>query len=99
MTSTPFAVEAGMSILSTPTPARPITLSFGACCKSSGVTLVALRTTSPSYSPIHAFNSSSVRVPGCTALIPRCSKTCLQTESTLSRRSTENDMMRLRESY
>src|SRR6478752_5870930 len=44
ITSTPAAVAAGRSTLSTPTPARPITFSFGAFARTSGVTLTALRT-------------------------------------------------------
>ena len=43
-TSTPRAVAAGTSTLSTPTPARPTTESFGAAAKSSASTFVALRT-------------------------------------------------------
>ena len=48
ITTTPRAVAAGTSTLSTPMPARPTTLRFGAASSSSRVTLVAERTASPS---------------------------------------------------
>ncbi len=48
ITTTPFVLAAGMSTLSTPIPARPITLSFVAFSSSSAVTLVAERIASPS---------------------------------------------------
>ena len=48
MTTMPFAVAAGMSTLSTPMPARPMTLSFVASASISAVTLVAERMASPS---------------------------------------------------
>ena len=48
ITLTPAAVAAGMSTLSTPMPARPITLSFDAFSRIFGVTLVAERIARPS---------------------------------------------------
>src|SRR4051794_20452985 len=50
ITSTPASVAAGMSTLSTPTPARPITRSLGAAAKTSLSTFTALRTTRASQS-------------------------------------------------
>ena len=48
MTMTPFAVAAGISTLSTPMPARPITFRFVACSRILAVTLVAERMARPS---------------------------------------------------
>ena len=48
ITITPLAVAAGMSTLSTPMPARPITFRFFACSRIFGVTLVAERIARPS---------------------------------------------------
>jgi hypothetical protein len=45
ITRTPAAVAAAVSTLSTPTPARPMTFSYGACARTSLVTFTALRTT------------------------------------------------------
>ena len=53
ITMMPLAVAAGMSTLSTPMPARPITLSFLACSRIFGVTLVAERMARPSKLPIN----------------------------------------------
>ena len=50
ITSTPAAVAAGRSTLSTPTPARPITFSLGAFASTSAFTFTALRTSSASAS-------------------------------------------------
>ncbi len=50
-----------MFTLSTPTPARPITRSFFAFSRSSGVTLVALRTTKPSASAMSVGSEAAVR--------------------------------------
>src|SRR5260370_13585885 len=44
MTRTPAAVAAGRSTLSTPTPARPMTRSFGALESRAALTSTALRT-------------------------------------------------------
>ena len=62
-TSTPRAEAAGTSTLSTPTPARPTTVSFGAAAKSAASTFVALRTSSASASA-SAASSSSRETPG-----------------------------------
>ena len=48
ITITPRAVAAGISTLSTPMPARPITFSFFARSRIFGVTLVAERIARPS---------------------------------------------------
>ena len=48
MTMTPLAVAAGMSTLSTPMPARPMTLRFLARSRIFAVTLVAERMARPS---------------------------------------------------
>ena len=48
ITITPLAVAAGISTLSTPMPARPITFSFFAFSRIFGVTLVAERIARPS---------------------------------------------------
>ena len=48
MTTIPLAVAAGMSTLSTPMPARPITFSLVAAAITSGSALVAERTARPS---------------------------------------------------
>src|SRR6266478_1073864 len=60
ITRTPRRVASSRSILSTPTPARPTTRRRCAFSRSSGVTLVALRTTSASASAISAFRVSLV---------------------------------------
>src|SRR6267154_2364635 len=60
MTKTPRRVASSRSMLSTPTPARPITRSRGAFSNSSGVTLVALRTIKASASAICAWSVSLV---------------------------------------
>ena len=52
ITITPLAVAAGMSTLSTPMPARPITLRFLALSRSLAVTFVAERMASPSKPPM-----------------------------------------------
>ncbi len=48
ITMMPLAVAAGMSILSTPMPARPMTFSRSAAAITFSVTLVAERTARPS---------------------------------------------------
>ena len=61
-TMTPRAEAAGTSTLSTPTPARPTTVSFGAAAKRAASTFVALRTRSASAS-FSAARSSSRETP------------------------------------
>ena len=58
ITTTPRAVAASTSTLSTPTPARPTTLSRGAAAKRSAVTRLALRTMRASASRHRSFNAS-----------------------------------------
>ena len=58
MTMIPFLPAAAKSILSTPTPALPITLRLSAISIISATTLVALRTIKPSYSGMMAISSS-----------------------------------------
>ena len=50
ITTMPRCVAAGTSMLSTPMPARPMTLSFVAASMTGFVTLVAERTARPSKS-------------------------------------------------
>ena len=78
MTMTPLAVAAGMSTLSTPMPARPITFNLLADAKSFSVTLVAERMASPSNSPITAA-SLSLSLPSAASKVtsmPRSLKIC-----------------------
>src|SRR5581483_3973365 len=69
ITSTPAAVAAGRSTLSTPTPARPITFSLGAFASTSAFTFTALRTSSASASARCAAYSlgfeTTTSQPGC----------------------------------
>ena len=62
ITMTPRAVAAGISTLSTPMPARPITLSFSARSSILAVTLVAERIASPSK-PLMVSASLSLSLP------------------------------------
>ncbi len=57
-TSTPRWVAASMSMLSTPTPARPTTRRRGAASSTSAVTFVSLRTTSASYCAMRSRNAA-----------------------------------------
>ena len=59
MTMMPLAVAAGISMLSTPTPARPMILSFSARAMTSAVTFEAERTISASKSGIISSSSSA----------------------------------------
>ena len=61
MTTIPRSVAAGTSTLSTPVPARAITLKRGAAAMSAAVTFVALRTTSASAPARSRVNSSAAR--------------------------------------
>ena len=58
-TRMPRFVAASMSTLSTPVPARPTTLRFGALAIRSAVTFVAERTISASNSPIRSSSAAS----------------------------------------
>ena len=62
ITAMPRLVAASTSMLSTPMPARPMTRSFAAASTTSLVTVLALRTMRPSYSPM-ALQSSSGFMP------------------------------------
>ena len=59
ITTMPLAVAAATSILSTPTPARPIIFKFLAASITSAVTLEAERTINASKSGIISSNSSA----------------------------------------
>ena len=67
----PRSVAAATSILSTPIPARPITLSASAAAMRSAVTLVAERTASPSYPAMRRRSSAAPRPVSTSASIPR----------------------------
>ena len=60
ITTTPRAVAAATSTLSTPMPARPTTFRPLAAARISAVTLVDERMARPSYSPMQAASSSGV---------------------------------------
>ncbi len=74
MTTMPRAVAAGMSILSTPMPARPMTFSRVAAAITAALALVAERTARPSYSPIIPSNSSGFSPVFWWATMPRRAK-------------------------
>ena len=61
ITTTPLRVAASTSMLSTPTPARPMSFSRPGFSSTSAVTLVALRTARTSYCPTSAFSSAGLR--------------------------------------
>ena len=90
ITMMPLAVAAGMSTLSTPMPARPITFRFFACSKIFGVTLVAERIASPSKSPIISA-SLSLSAPSLgwnTVSTPRSLKICTAASESASEMRT-----------
>src|SRR5690348_14130565 len=58
ITMMPFCVAAGISTLSTPMPARPMTFRFLAFSRTFGVTLVAERIARPSNCPISSASLS-----------------------------------------
>ncbi len=62
ITMMPFFDASGISTLSTPIPARPITLRLGAAAMIFSVTLVAERIARPSYWPITS-SSLSLSLP------------------------------------
>src|SRR6516225_6496872 len=78
ITMMPLAVAAGMSTLSTPMPARPITFRRFACSKTLGVTLVAERTAKPSKSPTSSasFSLSAPSFGWKSTSTPRSLKIC-----------------------
>ncbi len=65
MTMMPFLLAASMSILSRPTPARPIIFNFPGFSRRSAVTAVPLRVMIASYSPM-ILASSGFFMPGLT---------------------------------
>ncbi len=74
MTATPRSVAASTSMVSTPTPARPITFSFVARASDSRVIFVALRTRTASASAMAAASSSPLS-PGRSTRVKRGSLT------------------------
>ena len=60
ITRTPFLVASGMSMLSTPTPARAMAFKLPGFAKTLAVTLVPLRIIKPSCRPIISASSSSL---------------------------------------
>ena len=78
ITMMPLAVAAGMSTLSTPMPARPITFRRFACSRTLGVTLVAERTAKPSKSPTSSasFSLSAPSFGWKSTSTPRSLKIC-----------------------
>src|SRR5207237_772007 len=77
ITTTPRSVAASTSIVSTPAPARPTTSSARPASSTARVTLVALRTIRPSYSPMRAMSSRSASVSTTSTSSP-----CLRSAST-----------------
>ena len=76
ITMMPFAVDALMSMLSTPMPARPTTFRRLALSISFSVTLVAERTARPSYWSM-IFSISSLEMPAfMSTSTPRSLKIC-----------------------
>ena len=78
ITMMPLAVAAGMSTLSTPMPARPITFRFLAFSRILGVTLVAERMARPSKPPMISA-SLSLSLPSAgwkSTSMPRSLKIC-----------------------
>src|SRR5271166_3612538 len=97
MTITPRAVAAGMSTLSTPMPARPMTFSLVARSSSLAVTLVADRIARPSYPPM-ILASSSLSSPGLTSTsTPRSSKMATAAGESLSEMRTRGAMVKASE--
>ena len=74
MTTTPRAVAAEMSTLSTPIPARPTTLSRAARSSNLAVTLVDERIANPSYWSMIAASSSGVLPVISSTSMPRSRK-------------------------
>ena len=88
ITTTPLAEAAGMSTLSTPMPARPITLRLVAASRISCVTLVEERIARPSYRPMIALSSSGVLPVISSTSQPRSRKIAAALGSILSEMST-----------
>ena len=88
ITTTPFAEAAGISTLSTPMPARPITFKLVAASMISCVALVELLMARPSYCPMIAFSSSGVLPVITSTSQPRSAKIMTAFGSILSEIST-----------
>ncbi len=97
MTMMPRAVAAGISTLSTPMPARPITLRPFACSRSFAVTLVAERMASPSKPSIAAasFSLSLPRLGWKSTSTPRSLKICTAAGESASEMRTRGAMVSL----
>ena len=95
ITMMPLAVAAGMSTLSTPMPARPITLRFFAFSRILGVTLVAERMARPSKLPMSSA-SFSLSLPSLgwkSTSMPRSLKICTAAGESASEMRTLGDMV------
>ncbi|EBA13613.1 hypothetical protein RCCS2_06989 [Roseobacter sp. CCS2] len=90
ITMIPFLEAAGISTLSTPIPARPMTLRFSAAAMIFSVALVADRIASPSYCPItsSSFALSLPRSGWKSTSMPRSLKICTAAGESLSEIST-----------
>ncbi|ABC62485.1 hypothetical protein ELI_01965 [Erythrobacter litoralis HTCC2594] len=88
ITTTPLELAYGISTLSTPIPARPMTLRLVAASRISGVTLVEERMARPSYSPMRALSSSGDSPVITSTSQPRSSKMRAAFESILSEMRT-----------
>jgi hypothetical protein len=84
ITTMPGAEAAGMSTLSTPMPARPMTLRLVAASRISFVALVELRMARPSYWPMIALSSSGVLPVISSTSTPRARKISAALGSILS---------------
>src|SRR5262245_49483228 len=96
ITMMPLAVAAGMSTLSTPMPARPITLRRFARSKTLGVTLVAERTARPSKLPMTSasFSLSAPSFGWKSTSTPRSLKICTAAGESASEIRTLGRMLR-----
>ena len=95
ITMMPRAVAAGMSTLSTPMPARPITFRLFACSRIFAVTLVAERIASPSK-PSMVAASLSLSLPRLgwkSTSMPRSLKIATAAGDSASEMSTLGDMV------
>jgi hypothetical protein len=96
ITMMPLAVAAGMSTLSTPMPARPITLRLFAFSKIFGVTLVAERIARPSKLPTTSasFSLSAPSFGWKSTSTPRSLKICTAAGERASEMRTLGGMAR-----
>src|SRR5262245_18537355 len=84
MTMTPRRLAASTSMLSTPIPARPMSLSLGPASMTSLVTLTALRTMRPSAEATAARRSSGFSFPRASTSIPPARRTRAHSSATSS---------------